>query len=953
MKSIFTKLGALLLIGVVTLVGCTDFSADLKEVNDRVANNEEAIKALKKEMADLKAEIVGKYATLNDIENVLATVASLQEALEAKADKQSVLEVADKLAEFEQLLADMDAAHVEDVESLNAALEAFKAELAAIKEAMKEAGKDGVDGVTPQLKIEDNYWFVSYDNGATWTKLGKATGNDGANGEDGKDGEDGNDGEDGKDGEDGNDGEDGKDGVNADTYDHSALENAIASLQTTIESLTGTMDTFKAEVTEALAAFDAQLAEISETVAAVPELANEVSAINETLVALQAALEAQNNAIAAKADAEDLASLEKEIAALTAEVDSMSEMFEDKVSALESKVLALIADAAYDDTALKNAISELQGQYAALAGKISNIEAAIEELKNSLRSIVAVPQVIDNGVKAIEFSTFTYAPLNDDNTVSENRVVKQGNSVNAYYLFNPSVFVLSNATYSTVAEDVKFITKAADAAVIVEGTPVYVNGKVQVSLKRGTGAGNMFALAAANKKNGEVVYSDYVKILDNEVKGEDFVLVNTNNQPVAVNAEEAEVITLNEEETFNFNEYVKVLNYNHADYGLAIVYSVLEGEVALAEGVATATKAGAGVSTVKVELVDTENGNVVKRAYINVEVKVKSVYYIAMAKASAEVSRTAFEVAAIPTWIQNLKDEPNTLERIKNAVLAVKEGKINDAIEYLNGVPGFVTKTKVIEGVGEGRAKVATSLDDAFESLLPNVDNINSLADLKEVLTLLAERYDESVYAELLKNYDVLGKLPIAALKETLNKIPVVGGTLSGALDNMLEGIENFDLMSLLVNDNVFNALSYIESLGNKYGINLFNLGAIKESLAEIIAKIEFDYTDTMIKTAEQAAEAAAKAQARALATENLVANFNAANAEIEANFANGTWGKARQLIDNEIAEKLFTKLELTDVRDALLDLFDYGLVLAQYDAADLLKAETEIVSVEKEEIFE
>jgi hypothetical protein len=169
----------------------------------------------------------------------------------------------------------------------------------------------------------------------------------------------------------------------------------------------------------------------------------------------------------------------------------------------------------------------------------------------------------------------------------------------------------------------------------------------------------------------------------------------------------------------------------------------------------------------------------------------------------------------------------------------------------------------------------------------------------------------------------------------------------------MLEGIENFDLMSLLVNDNVFNALSYIESLGNKYGINLFDLGAIKESLAEIIAKIEFDYTDTMIKTAEQAAEAAAKAQARALATENLVANFNAANAEIEANFANGTWGKARQLIDNEIAEKLFTKLELTDVRDALLDLFDYGLVLAQYDAADLLKAETEIVSVEKEEIFE
>lgn len=55
-------------------------------------------------------------------------------------------------------------------------------------------GKDGADGVTPRLKIENDYWYVSYDNGATWTELGKATGedgNDGANGSDGADGEDG------------------------------------------------------------------------------------------------------------------------------------------------------------------------------------------------------------------------------------------------------------------------------------------------------------------------------------------------------------------------------------------------------------------------------------------------------------------------------------------------------------------------------------------------------------------------------------------------------------------------------------------------------------------------------------------------------------------------------------------------------------------------------------------
>mgnify|MGYP000817439614 CR=1 FL=1 len=50
-------------------------------------------------------------------------------------------------------------------------------------------GSDGKDGVTPQLKIENGYWFISYDNGATWTQLDKATGEDGKDGADGKDGE--------------------------------------------------------------------------------------------------------------------------------------------------------------------------------------------------------------------------------------------------------------------------------------------------------------------------------------------------------------------------------------------------------------------------------------------------------------------------------------------------------------------------------------------------------------------------------------------------------------------------------------------------------------------------------------------------------------------------------------------------------------------------------------------
>lgn len=46
-------------------------------------------------------------------------------------------------------------------------------------------GTNGTNGITPQLKIEADYWYISYDGGTTWTQLGKAKGEDGADGQDG------------------------------------------------------------------------------------------------------------------------------------------------------------------------------------------------------------------------------------------------------------------------------------------------------------------------------------------------------------------------------------------------------------------------------------------------------------------------------------------------------------------------------------------------------------------------------------------------------------------------------------------------------------------------------------------------------------------------------------------------------------------------------------------------
>lgn len=50
---------------------------------------------------------------------------------------------------------------------------------------VKASATDGSNGITPKFKIEEEYWFVSYNNGGSWERLGKAQGNDGLAGENG------------------------------------------------------------------------------------------------------------------------------------------------------------------------------------------------------------------------------------------------------------------------------------------------------------------------------------------------------------------------------------------------------------------------------------------------------------------------------------------------------------------------------------------------------------------------------------------------------------------------------------------------------------------------------------------------------------------------------------------------------------------------------------------------
>ena len=93
-------------------------------------------------------------------------------------------------AEFKAVYA----AYVAFAEKNGEKPDSYEAWLESIK------GADGLNGVTPEFKVENGILSVTYNGGETWTALGNVAGEDGAPGKDGADGENGVDGAPGKDG---------------------------------------------------------------------------------------------------------------------------------------------------------------------------------------------------------------------------------------------------------------------------------------------------------------------------------------------------------------------------------------------------------------------------------------------------------------------------------------------------------------------------------------------------------------------------------------------------------------------------------------------------------------------------------------------------------------------------------------------------------------------------------
>lgn len=683
-------------------------------------------------------------------------------------------------------------------------------------------------------------------------------------------------------------------------------------------------------IDEAIEAIQAQIAATEEALKEIKDKLEKIdpafeqvnAAIADAMASAEAAVEAAKAEVAEDI-AEAVEAAKAEIAAAFEQLEAqLNEKIEEVKEALGAKIDAFADEYEALNAELEAALEELAGQ--------------VENLAKELRGIVMVPQIIKNGTPAIEFKSFVYVPMTDsDEYVSaegaEGVVVGDPTTV-AYFHFNPSNFDVKSATYSIVSTTVE--TRAAAEPVATVGKVVKEGDKVKAELLRGKGADNMFAFAAT-LENGAVITSDYALVLDARTNADNLVIVDNNDVPLYATYVEAvendpkmNLDNINDR-NYNFAEYVKAIDPTFAAFGVEYKYSLVYSDgdaedVTVAEdGVADFLFAD-GVQIVKVEAMHGEN--VVRRAYVKVyvnytEPELEGVYFTADALASVQAERLAFEVKDIYVWAKALKDEPNTIEilkQVKDIVVGMGEiakgeeselqklyllaAEAEKAVELLNGVPGFVKKYNTFTGKGFAKVRVEY------------IPQITSIAELKAVVEMLEEQYA----ADLMANFT---KSLVNFLPESLTNNFLVAW--------VLDELAKFQFSDILENDMVVNLLTYVESYIDFPAINSYLNSVLEQYLGQSVI-------------GETAAKLTVEAQARAMAETELKASVEATNAELMANFDNGIWGKLYNFInvdlnieENEIVGQILDQFQLREtvvaLEEMVMSVIDYGEDLVKY----------------------
>ena len=490
MKSIFTKLSTLFLCGAVALIGCTDFSADLQDVNKRLedltnsAASKTELAALKSEVEALQTKLTNQYATKQEVAVIAGTIETLQSNLQtALANVQSSLSNKADKTELQSAVTALESAIAAAKTEFTTTIQGLTKRIEAL-ENDNDSMKKSLEGLVKQVeKLLGDVSNLQTEVAKLSKSLADLTGSvESLSNDFAKTVAD----------------------VQALTKGLSDLEQAFEEYKTKVDAeIQAIKDDLKKVSDDMTAKFAEVMKAIADIEKADKDLSTIVSEKTEELAGLIAdvnTLLAEKVAALEKAD-KDLAAKDKEIAAAVAELEGVYEALSANITKQFNEVYAQINSVL---STVTNKYKELSDRLAACEKAIANLTGRIEDLENNstaLRSVVLIPETIYNGTKAVKF-----------HRVEGENVLKTFAYVSFH--FNPSNFDIASAEYEVMAESVEFMTKASAApAIEIVGKPVQEGDKVTFLFERAEGAGNMFALKVT-LADGSVIYSEYAAILD-------------------------------------------------------------------------------------------------------------------------------------------------------------------------------------------------------------------------------------------------------------------------------------------------------------------------------------------------------------------------------------------------------------------------------------------------------
>ena len=991
MKSIYTRLSTMLLCGAFALVGCTDFSADLIDVNDKVDDLTET-SATKDQVAelveivnDLQDKLNSQYATKLEVADVIATieqvqaayqkaVADLEDALEAKADQtaldEAVEELTDALTDAETVLNQKDTELEARIKALEEALAKLQQSTPETPETPENPGdneeKPGDNEEKPGDNEEKPGDDVIVDNKAEIEALQKSfetlqqTVKDiladiAAVKESLK----------------------ALDGITALEQRVKVLEDAVSGLNdltTKLDNRITALEEYKKTIEAEFVNVNAEIKKLADDIKAIRESIENVTPtpdpeVLQRIADLENAMKEVNNSITALTGALNSKADKTEVEAA---IDAANAATSSAIADLKNWVLSLNdEDTIYDDTKLVNAIEAAKNEYknlvADLQSQIDALADAISNLKSELRNAVVVPEFMYNGMKAVKFQR-----LDGKNVLKTYATVS--------YHFNPSNFDIEKAEYEIVAHTAEVMTKAVFAeepTISIIGKPVQKNGKVIFELERGKGEGNMFALKVT-MEDGTIIYSDYAAIVD-----EATFAVATATSSFQVERLAFGFPTL--ASIADIIEFVQSIGTTIEDFESAIQSITAAVEAMQNNDITTAienliqipglqketrTIYGKGVYKVQVETLDAKviiEG--LKNAQSIDELRKIISDLFAQAQGLGEAGSAIVDglnsviggsgIDKLFGEYDSLKDTelPNLILDYNKAVglLDQYQTELNNARKELDEIQDKMdavvagldaTKRAEIEALEKENEELQASIDAILGDLSPETkDEIAELEAKLEDAGVLQQATIKLKIAELMDvSLEDVGTYISAKTKISLNETKITAKAGANYLvyktelklkeagyntaQRLLDGA--YDAAEA-ANQAVENAKAKLAELETRI------LNEVKTYILENteLGKYLTDLENALSEQAWEGQKSIAAGTAQLFAIDalidNLIENYNAANQEVVDEFANSLFGRVAYLIQTKEAEEAFELIGLADLYPVVKQLPDLLTLVIRY----------------------